>query len=70
MRNLIAKLFGYRYFQLMVDNNTTEIRVDIFGRAQYRKYYPYGWLPNIKDNYVWTNMVERNPKSQWVKDNK
>lgn len=76
MRNLIAKLFGYRYFQLMLDNKATEIRVDIFGKAQYLKYDPSLGLANrmlgqgTQTDMFWMNMVERNPKSQWVKDNK
>lgn len=70
MRNLLVKLFGHRYYRLDINNKSIELRVDIFGKAQYRKYYPYGWLPGIENNYVWTNIPELNTKSKWVKENK
>lgn len=68
MKKLLIKLFGHRYYFIPALNggDDIEVRVDVFGQAQYRKYHPYGYIAG-GDNHVWMNLVERNPKSDWVK---
>lgn len=73
MIKLIEKLFGYRYFTIFHMGNHLEVRSSVFGRVQYLKYDTAIQLARKingeKDapEMCWVNMLERNKKSNWVK---
>jgi hypothetical protein len=76
LKHKIAGWFPRRYFVLNhISGYPLNVRVDIFGTVQYLKTDPALQLAanmcgdKKETPLFWMNMVERNNKSDWVKDN-
>lgn len=70
---LIVKFTGHRYYEILSpDHPPINIRVDIFGKAQYLKTdYAIQHVFNRPTPLIWMNCIERNnKKSPWVKEHK